>query len=140
MLTPPRRKKRLLADINIVPYVDVMLVLLIIFMVTAPLLSQGVKVDLPQASAEPLDAEAREPFVVTVTANGEYYLNDNRQTPAAAREVQLQAAAVLRRNPQAPFLVRGDGAADYAHVVRAMVLLQAAGVQSVGLATQSPAP
>ncbi len=132
------RKKRLMGEINVVPYIDVMLVLLIIFMVTAPLLSQGVKVDLPRAAAEPLRDEDREPFVVTVDAAGNYYLNDDPEKIASARDIELQARAVLRRNPEAPFLVRGDGAAEYAHVVRAMVLLQGAGVKSVGLVTESP--
>ncbi len=132
------RKKRLMGEINVVPYVDVMLVLLIIFMVTAPLLSQGVKVDLPEAAAEPIKNEDQEPFVVTVDAGGNYYLNDDPEKTASAEEIERTARAVLRRNPDAPFLVRGDGAVAYAHVVRAMVLLQAAGVRSVGLVTESP--
>ncbi len=132
------RKKRLMAEINVVPYVDVMLVLLIIFMVTAPLLSEGVKVDLPEAQAEPIKDENQEPFVVTVDAAGRYYLNDDPDSIASAEEIERTAAAVLRRSPNTPFLVRGDGATEYAHVVRAMVLLQAAGVESVGLVTQSP--
>lgn len=132
------RKKRLMGEINVVPYIDVMLVLLIIFMVTAPLLSQGVKVDLPRAQAEPVEDSVEEPFVLTVDADGNYYLNDNREKIATAGEIELRARAVLRRNPGAPFLVRGDGAAAYSDVVRAMVLLQSAGVESVGLVTQSP--
>lgn len=132
------RKKRLMGEINVVPYIDVMLVLLIIFMVTAPLLSQGVRVNLPEAPAEPIQAETEEPFVLTVDIDGNYYLNDDRSQVVSAREIELTARAVLRRNPQTPFLVRGDGAAEYEHVVRAMVLLQAAGVESVGLVTKSP--
>jgi len=132
------RKKRLMGEINVVPYIDVMLVLLIIFMVTAPLLSQGVKIDLPKARAELMADENNEPFVVTVDAAGNYYLNDDREQVAAPGEVELKARAVLRRNPKTPFLVRGDGAAAYADVVRAMVLLQAAGVESVGLVTETP--
>ena len=131
------RKKRLIAEINVVPYIDVMLVLLIIFMVTAPLLSQGVKVALPQADAEPIEDENHEPFVVTVDAGGNYYLNDEEKI-ASPREIELKARAVLRRNSQAPFLVRGDGAVAYSEVIRAMVLLQEAGVKSVGLVTESP--
>lgn len=132
------RKKRLMGEINVVPYIDVMLVLLIIFMVTAPLLSQGVKIDLPKARAELIPDENNEPFVVTVDAAGNYYLNDDREQVASPGEIELKARAVLRRNPGAPFLVRGDGAAAYADVVRAMVLLQAAGVESVGLVTETP--
>lgn len=132
------RKKRLMGEINVVPYIDVMLVLLIIFMVTAPLLSQGVKVDLPKAQAEVLAEDDNEPFVVTVDAAGAYYLNDDREAAASARDIEIKARAVLRRNPSVPFLVRGDARAAYADVVRAMVLLQAAGVESVGLVTESP--
>ena len=131
------RKKRLIGEINVVPYIDVMLVLLIIFMVTAPLLSQGVKVDLPKAAAEPIENDRQEPFVVTVDAGGNYYLNDPKKTVAAG-EIARQARAILRRNPDVPFLVRGDGSVEYAHVVRAMVLLQSAGVKSIGLVTESP--
>ncbi len=132
------RKKKLMAEINVVPYIDVMLVLLIIFMITAPLLSTGVKVDLPKAAAEPMEHINEEPFVVTVDANGNYYLNDEENEIASDREIELKARAVLQRNPLLPFLVRGDGKADYAFVVRAMVLLQRAGVKSVGLVTDQP--
>ncbi len=131
------RKKRLLGEINVVPYIDVMLVLLIIFMVTAPLLSQGVKVDLPEAQAEPVEDENHEPFVVTVDAAGHYYLNDGEEA-ASGDDIKRHAAAVLRRSPRAPFLVRGDRAVAYARVIDAMVLLQAAGVKSVGLITAAP--
>ena len=134
------RKKRLMGEINVVPYIDVMLVLLVIFMVTAPLLSQGVKVDLPQAAAEVMEDEDQEPFVVTVDVDGNYYLNDNKEKEADAREIELKARAVLNRNPDLPFLVRGDGSADYAYVVQALVLLQKAGVKSVGLVTETPDP
>jgi len=134
------RKKKLMAEINVVPYIDVMLVLLIIFMVTAPLLSTGVNVNLPKAAAEPIPNEDEEPFVVTVDVDGKYYLNDDDNEVATAREIELKARAVLQENPGLPFLVRGDGAADYAFVVKAMVLLQSAGVKSVGLVTDQPDP
>lgn len=132
------RKKKLVAEINVVPYIDVMLVLLIIFMVTAPLLSTGVKVNLPKAAAEPMENVDEEPFVVTVDVDGNYYLNDDENEIASDKEIELKAKAVLQRNPQLPFLVRGDGEANYAFVMRAMVLLQRAGVKSVGLVTDSP--
>jgi len=130
------RKKRLMAEINVVPYIDVMLVLLIIFMVTAPLLSQGVKVELPRAAAEVIAEDAHEPFVLTVDAGGNYYLHDEPEKIAAAKDIRAHAAAVLRRAPGTPFLVRGDAAAAYADVVRAMLLLQEAGVESIGLVTE----
>ena len=132
-----RRKKRLLGEINVVPYIDVMLVLMIIFMVTAPLLTQGVKVDLPQTQAENIPNEQQEPFIITVDKNGAYYLNDDITNIAAPRDIELQARAVLRRNPAVPFLVRGDANAAYEYVVQAMALLQAAGVKSIGLVTES---
>ena len=122
------RKKRLMSEINVVPYVDVMLVLLIIFMVTAPLLSQGVKVELPQN-------ENQETFVVTVDASGNYYLNDDSEKIASAEEIER---AVLRRNPGIPVMVRGDANAVLSHVMRATVLLLDAGVESVILVTESP--
>ncbi len=132
------RKKRLMSEINVVPYIDVMLVLLVIFMVTAPLLSAGVKVDLPQADAEIIPDQDEEPFVVTVDVEGNFYLNDNEDSVVAPEKVHSAAIAVLARNPKLPFLVRGDRAANYGFVMEAMVLLQKAGVESVGLITETP--
>jgi biopolymer transport protein TolR len=134
------RKKKLMSEINVVPYIDVMLVLLIIFMVTAPLLSTGVSVNLPRAAAEPMENQDQEPFVVTVDKEGNYYLNDDEEEIVTDREIEIKARAVLQRNPDLPFLVRGDGEVNYAFVVRAMVLLQRAGVESVGLVTDPPEP
>ncbi len=132
-----RRKQRLMAEINVVPYIDVMLVLLVIFMVTAPLLSTGIDVNLPNADAQPLE-EDQEPFVLTVDKDGLYYLNDEEKPLSSIEEIQRQAIIVLKKNPKTPFMVRGDGAVAYAEVVRAMVLLQKAGVKKVGLATTAP--
>ena len=132
------RKKKLMGEINVVPYIDVMLVLLIIFMVTAPLLSTGVEVELPKAAAKPLEDPQEEPFVVTVDADGRFYLNEDETELASEREIESKARAVLQRNPGLPFLVRGDSYVEYQHVVRAMVLLQSAGVESVGLVTEPP--
>lgn len=123
-----------MADINVVPYIDVSLVLLVIFMVTAPLLTEGVNVDLPRAAANPMP-EHTEPVVVTVTANGEFYIDKDRKTPD---ELQAYAIAVRNRNKQARFMVRGDAKAQYRYIVQAMVLLQRAGVPSVGMITQPP--
>ena len=127
-----------MGEINVVPYIDVMLVLLIIFMVTAPLLSTGVKVDLPKAAAKPMEDENEEPFVITIDSEGNYFLNDNEEKIVSPREIELKARATLMRNPELSFLVRGDGAAKYTHVVQAMVLLQKAGVDSIGLVTEKP--
>ena len=132
------RKKRLMGEINVVPYIDVMLVLLVIFMVTAPLLSTGVEVDLPKAAAEALGEEDQEPFIVTVDIDGNYFLNDDENQLVSPEEIETKAKAVLQRNPNLPFLVRGDSETRYDFVVQAMVLLQRAGVESVGLVTEQP--
>lgn len=126
------KKNRLMADINVVPYIDVMLVLLIIFMVTAPLLTQGVKVDLPQAAARPMDNPDRETLVVSIDRKGRYFLDDREMKP---RDLQAKVAAVLRLRPDTPIAVRGDRNVAYSEIVDAMVLLQAAGAPSVGLIT-----
>ena len=117
------------------PYIDVMLVLLVIFMISAPLLTPGVKVDLPQAAASAVDNPDRETLVVTVDLKGKLFL-DEREISASA--LQAKVAAILRVRPQTPVLIRGDRQAAYNDVVQTMVLLQAAGAPSVGLVTQSP--
>lgn len=121
-----------MAEINVVPYIDVMLVLLVIFMVTAPLLNEGVKVDLVQADASQIDSRQHEPVVLTVDKDGNYFIDKEAKEPEAIR---AYAAAVLRRNPKVEFMVRGDKAVAYEAVVNAMVLLQQGGVPSVGLIT-----
>ncbi|MDH5377773.1 MAG: protein TolR [Gammaproteobacteria bacterium] len=135
-----RRPRRAKAEINIVPYVDVMLVLLVIFVITTPLLTQGVKVDLPQASSEPMQSDSQEPVVVTVDANGNYYLNVGEETkkPIDHQVLVNKIAAVIRFNPKTPVLVRGDRNVNYGKVVTAMALIQKAGVPNVGLITEAP--
>lgn len=133
-----RVRRRKVAEINVVPYIDVMLVLLIIFMVTAPLITQGVKVDLPQAEAAPLDKETKTPLVASVDAEGRYYitLGANDKEPLSAEEVATLVKAHLAVNPDTPVVVNGDGAVSYNAVIQLMVLLQElAGVPSVGLMT-----
>ena len=130
-----RHRRKPMAEINVVPYIDVMLVLLVIFMVTAPLLTPGVKVDLPQAAASAVDNPDRETLVVTVDRKGKLFL-DEREIGTEA--LQAKVAAILRVRPQTPVLIRGDRQAAYNDVVQTMVLLQAAGAPSVGLVTQSP--
>lgn len=129
-----------MSEINVVPYIDVMLVLLVIFMITAPLLTQGVKVDLPQAAAEPVESEEQDPLVVTVDADGKYYINigDNKEEPVEVEVIMARAAAVLRHRPKTPVMVRGDKSVDYGYVVAAMTYLQRAGAPSVGLITEPP--
>jgi len=136
-----RVRRRKVAEINVVPYIDVMLVLLIIFMVTAPLVTQGVKVDLPQANAEPIDKDSKPPLVASVDAEGKYYLavGTSKNEPMSAEEVATVVAAHLKLEPDTPVVVNGDGAVSYDAVIQLMVLLQQqAGVPSVGLMTDSP--
>jgi biopolymer transport protein TolR len=131
------RKRRSVSEINVVPYIDVMLVLLIIFMVTAPLLQQGVDVDLPNAPANPIDSDSPEPIVVSVDREGLMYLNiaiDPESSIAAITLVE-QIKKALAREPKRPVLVRGDANGPYQHVVSTLVLLQQAEVGSVGLVT-----
>jgi len=135
-----RVRRRKVAEINVVPYIDVMLVLLIIFMVTAPLITQGVKVDLPKADAKALDKDSKTPLVASVDAEGNYYLaiGDNREAPMTAEEVATLVAAHLQLEPDTPVVVNGDGAVSYNAVIQLMVLLQKkAGVPSIGLMTDS---
>ncbi|MEJ2603737.1 MAG: protein TolR [Gammaproteobacteria bacterium] len=129
-----------MGEINVVPYIDVMLVLLIIFMVTAPLLTQGIEVELPRAAAEPLDPELTQdelPLVLSVDREGRLYLNagDEESEPVDARTVIARTAAVLRRRPETPVLVKADQAVPYGRVVTAMVLLQQGGAEKVGFIT-----
>jgi biopolymer transport protein TolR len=135
-----RIRKRPMAEINVVPYIDVMLVMLVIFMITAPLLTQGVKVDLPEASADPLEDADKEPVIVNVDAAGNLYLSvgNTPDQPIDADTLVNNVAAVLRRQPGKSVLVRGDHAVDYGTVVSAMVLLQQAGAPRVGLVTEPP--
>ena len=135
-----RNRKKPMAEINVVPYIDVMLVMLVIFMITAPLLTQGVKVDLPEAAAEPMEDPDNEPLVVSVDASGNLYLNvgDTPDDPVDAESLVNTVAAVLRRQAKKSVLVRGDHTAEYGAVVSAMVLLQQAGVPNVGLVTEPP--
>ncbi len=136
-----RNRNKPLAQINVVPFIDVMLVMLVVFMITAPLLNQGVEVDLPQASSEPINSEDQEPLVVSVDAAGNYYINvgEHPKSPIDEQTLLTQVTAVLKYAPKKPVLVKGDQAVSYGKVVRAMTVLQAAGAPSVGLMTESPA-
>jgi biopolymer transport protein TolR len=135
-----RIRKKPMAEINVVPYIDVMLVMLVIFMITAPLLTQGVKVDLPQMGSDTLQSDQQEPLIVTVDVNGNLYLNigDTPETSIDEAALMQKVTAVLRRRQDKTVLVRGDHAADYGAVIAAMVLLQQAGVPHVGLVTEPP--
>lgn len=138
MANPNKRKP--MAEINVVPYIDVMLVLLVVFMVTAPLLMQGVKVDLPQAPSTPIDNKEDEPLIVSVKTDGTYYLNlgQSQQSPKPLKEITDTVAKILRQKPATPVLVWGDTAVPYGVVVALMTELQSAGAPSVGLVTDPP--
>jgi len=137
---PTRRGRRLMAEINVVPYIDVMLVLLIIFMVTAPLLTQGIKVELPKAGAEPLPQDMmrdHQALILSVDPAGQFYLNigGDEESPIDTDEVVQRVSAVLRREPETPVLVKADTTVPYGRVVEGMVLLQQSGAEKVGFMT-----
>ena len=135
-----RQRRRPMSEINVVPYIDVMLVLLIIFMITAPLLTQGVNVELPQADSAPLPTEADEPVVVSVNLEGDFFIDvgEGKNEPLDAQTLVARIAAVIKYKPKTPILVRGDRNVNYGRVIEAMVLIQAAGVPNVGLITETP--
>ena len=136
-----RKKRRMVAEINVVPYIDVMLVLLVIFMITAPMLTQGIHVNLPQAQAKAMQPQKVEPIVVSVNAQGQYFLNTNNLPQQAidasdlTEQVNSLLAAAKQKNQERDVYVKGDRDANYGEVVKAMVLLQQAGAKEVGLIT-----
>lgn len=133
------KKHGLVAEINVVPYIDVMLVLLIVFMITAPLLMQGVKVELPTASASPMDKD-EEPLIVSIKPDGSLYINlgANEKQAVSIDVIKQQVSNVLEQKPQTAVLVWGDRNVPYGKVVTLMADLQAAGAESVGLVTEPP--
>jgi len=137
-MATPIKKRKLMGEINVVPYIDVMLVLLVIFMVTAPLLTQGVKVELPKANSEPIeDAPDQKPLVLSVDAEGNLYINagDDEDLPTTGEEVKRRVGIILERQPETPILVKADRAVPYGNVVGAMVVLQQGGARSIGFVT-----
>jgi len=131
-----------MGEINVVPYIDVMLVLLIIFMVTAPLLTQGVQVNLPKAGAAPLPDPKREPIVVSLDRAGRLYVNlgDNKSRPIDEATLSERVRTVLGRDRETPVLLKADEGLAYGRVIHAMVLLQQAGAARVGFVTDPLAP
>ena len=135
------RSRRAVAEINVVPYIDVMLVLLVIFMATAPLLMQGVDVDLPKADSSPVSDSDAEPLIVSIDAQARLYLNLGASDDQALsmETVKQRVTTVLKRNPEKAVMVWGDSAVPYGEVVVLMSELQDAGAPSVGLVTEAPA-
>ena len=136
-LSARRKKRRLKAEINVVPYIDVMLVLLIIFMVTAPLLNLGVDIDLPQSDAKSI-TEKKDPIVVSVSSEGDYFLAEKAGSNDAVSGASLESRMreLVAADPKVAVYVAGDASANYQKVMDAMVLLQRAGVERVGLMSQ----
>lgn len=134
-------RRRPMSEINVVPYIDVMLVLLVIFMATAPILMQGVEVDLPQADAEPMPTEDDDPLVISMNGDGQIFLNIGmtRETDTGRRvtifSLAEQAGKVIRARPDVPVYVRADAGLPYGDVIDVMTVLQEAGAASVGLVT-----
>lgn len=135
-----RFRKRRMSEINVVPYIDVMLVLLVIFMVTAPMLTEGVQVELPQTFAKTMAKDQEEPVVVSVDAKGQYYINigDNTDKPLSVEILITRVAAVMRHRPGQGIYIKGDKSVNYGAVVTIMAQLQKAGVARVGLITATP--
>ena len=144
LLSAGRKARRPVSEMNVVPYIDVMLVLLVIFMITAPLLTQGVNVNMPQAKSKILDNQAETPLIVTVDKQGHLYLNASATPtiPMTPDQLSIRIAAELQlaaqQNKQRPVLVKGDQDANYGNVVTAMSILQQAGATDIGLMTQQP--
>ncbi|MEM9100727.1 MAG: protein TolR [Pseudomonadota bacterium] len=135
----PRKRHRQVAEINVVPYIDVMLVLLVIFMVTAPLITAGVQVELPVGEAEPLPQDEETPLIASIDKDGLYYLTYGEQQDKALAEEDLRrfVQAYLQENPKTPVMVNGDRSVSYDQVMTLMVLLKGEGVESVGLMVDS---
>ena len=134
------KRKRLVAEINVVPYIDVMLVLLVVFMITAPMLMQGVDVELPQAPSEVMEQNEEEPILVSIKADGSLYIDllDNPEEAKTAEEIADIIGRVLAESPESSVLVWGDRAVPYGEVVGLMTLLQNSGAERVGLVTEPP--
>ncbi len=138
-----RKRRGPMAEINVVPYIDVTFVLLMIFMITAPLVQTGVDVDLPQAEAEQVDVQDQTPVIVSIKKDGSFYLNiggndEDAETPIDEDTLVTRVAAVFKNNPKAQLYVRGDHEVDYGSIVKVMVELKKTGAPKVGLMTSPP--
>ncbi|CBV42448.1 protein TolR [Halomonas elongata] len=133
-------RRKPMNEINVVPFIDVMLVLLVIFMITAPMLTQGVEVDLPQTASQPIeDDEDRDPIIVSVDREGEYFVSlGGDETQVSLDELSERVIILLERHPTTRVLVRGDRNVSYGQVVTLMSTLQTAGVSNVGLISEPP--
>lgn len=136
-----RRRSKPISEMNVVPYIDVMLVLLVIFMVTAPMLSQGIKVDLPKTTASKIDSKTPMPIIISIDASGKYYLNDNpkptHEITAGNLAARVKALLIIAKQDKKsrPVYVKGDQKVSYGKIASAMALLQNAGAKNIGLLT-----
>ena len=139
-MTSRRRRRTLLSEINVVPYIDVMLVLLVVFMIAAPLMVQGVLVNLPEALSEPLPREKNDPLIISIKPEGTFFLETQvtKNIPLGLDEISIQVEKILKANPSLQVVVRGDGEVKYQKVIELMSVLQASGAEDVGLITQPP--
>ena len=137
-MATPLEKRKLMGEINVVPMIDIMLVLLVVFMVTAPLLTQGIEVDLPEANAQPIESVPdHEPLVLSVDASGNLYIDagDDEDKPSSGQKIATIVSVILGEKPETPVFVKADRAVPYGNVVGAMVVLQEAGAQNIGFVT-----
>jgi biopolymer transport protein TolR len=135
-----KNKRKLLAEINVVPYIDVTLVLLVVFMVTAPLLIQGIDINLPKTVSSSLEKKYEDSLIISIKSNGNLYLNlgSKKELQISKPDLSEKVSKILKQNPNTSVLVRGDKNTSYGEVVRLMSLLQKSGVSSVGLVTEIP--
>jgi len=131
------RKRKLVSDINVVPYIDVMLVLLVVFMVSAPLMVQGILLNLPEASNEPLPREQQDPLIISVDSKGQFFLEiqSSKNEPLGLMQLSEKISSILKSNPSLQVVVRGDGQVEYQKIISLMSELQSTGVDNVGLIT-----
>ena len=138
------KKRRPMSDINVVPYIDVMLVLLVIFMATAPLLTQGVEVNLPKKPSDPLSNDQDDPYIVSMRKDGAIFVNigmanmDDTATRVTIFSLEDQASKIISARPDVPVYLRADAELDYGAVMSVMTVLQQAGAENVGLITDPP--
>ena len=132
-----RKKRNLVSDINVVPYIDVMLVLLVVFMISAPLMVQGIALNLPEVTNAPLPREQEDPLIISVDLEGSFYLEleSSKNIPLDLSELSETVRKILKTNPSLQVVVRGDGGVEYKKIIDLMSVLQSSGATNVGLLT-----
>jgi biopolymer transport protein TolR len=135
-----KRRRNLISDINVVPYIDVMLVLLVIFMVAAPLMVQGISINLPEVSSDALPVEKSEPLIISIRSDGSFFLeiDATRNKPLNLEEISQEIAKILKADKDMQVVIRGDGEVKYESVMLLMSQLQQLGSKNIGLITKPP--